>query len=427
MAGTQPVEYDAQGKPIPASNSPAPEYDASGKPLSASAAPPQNAPQGNAGFFGSIQDAYDSAVARPPQGDLDKVGPIGRGFANIGRHVLQAASPIMHPNQTGQALFKQFQPGATFKDTPLYQMGSSIVGDYKAHGPVEGTEDLAGDALGGYLGGKLAEAPLKAGAPMERIGYGAVNDALGARGPKPFQYGHNPARGALEEGVVPAISKQESSIRVQPAMDRVGGEIAGKIGSSQATIPTRFLKESIENPIAEKRAVMQGPGGNSATAPLDTMQESMGKQAPKANTPIYGPGANMGPGNIMPSDVWHTIQNIDKNTRFNPDPEVEGMNEVRRSVRGGLSGNLKDAVPEVAHPMQTYGDLAGARDAIDRTIHSGQSLSKIMDLIKYPAETYGGAGLVKGGRLLQSIDPRFLRTVGRAPAVAAPLLKQGGQ
>jgi hypothetical protein len=210
-------------------------------------------------------------------------------------------------------------------------------------------------------------------------------------------------------------------------MDRVGGDIANKIGSSQATIPTRFLKDSIETPIAEKRAVMQGPGGNGATAPLDTMQESMTTQAPKANTPIYGPGANLGPGNIAPTDVWRTIQNIDKNTRFNPDPEVEGMNEVRRSVRGGLSGNLKDAVPEVAPHMQTYGDLAGARDAIDRTIHSGQSLSKIMDLIKYPAETYGGAAMVKGGQALQSIDPRFLKTIGRAPGTAAPLLKQGEQ
>ena len=410
------VEYDAQGKPLPASSG-ATEYDASGKPITAST----SAPQGNPGFFGPIQDAYDDAVARPPQADLDAVGPLGRGLANVGRHVMQAASPIIHPVKTAMALKDaNSQPFGI-----AGAMAKSIGDDYKAHGLVEGTEDLAGDVLGGYLGGKAMEAPANVGAPMERIGYGAINDALGARGPKPFQYGHNPARGALDEGVVPAMTKQASSERVGPAMDRVGGDIATRIGSSQNTIPTRFLKDSIETPIAEKRAVMQGPGGNGATGPLDTMQQSMTTQAPKANTPIYGPGANLGPGNIMPSDVWRTIHNIDENTRFNPDPEVEGMNEVRRSVRGGLSGNLKDAVPEVAQPMQTYGDLAGARDAIDRTIHSGQSLSKIMDLIKYPAETYGGAGLVRGGQALQKLNPRFLQTLGTAPGVAAPLLRQG--
>lgn len=453
--GTPAVVWDGEEKtgqpppvrPSPQQSHPAVVWDGEGQTGGGHDPALDNAPQGNSGFLGPIQDAYDSAIARPPQADLDKVGPIGRAFANIGRHVLQAASPIMHPNQTGQALFKQFQPGATFKDTPLYQMGSSIVGDYKAHGPVEGTEDLAGDVLGGYLGGKLAEAPLKAGAPMERVGYGAINDALGARGPKPFQYGHNPARGALEEGVVPAMTKQASSARIGPAMDRVGGDIAGRVGSSPNRVLMDDIAQSVDKPLSETSAVMEGPGGGPgrSSAPLDELRAYMTHQAPGATQPIYrSPAPSLsapfdptapvhnapllqGTADASASDLWHTIRNLDANTRFNPQPEIEGLNDVRRSIRGGLSGNLKDAVPEVAHPMQTYGDLAGAHDAIERTIHSGQSLSKIMDLIKYPAETYGGAGLVKGGRLLQSIDPRFLRTIGRAPAVAAPLLKQGGQ
>ena len=76
-----------------------------------------------------------------------------------------------------------------------------------------------------------------------------------------------------------------------------------------------------------------------------------------------------------PTDVWQTIRNIDRNTRFNPDPEVEGVNEVRRDIRGGLRNNLEDAVPGLKPLSERYGDLRTADDAL--SLHSGQQGSAV--------------------------------------------------
>jgi hypothetical protein len=104
-----------------------------------------------------------------------------------------------------------------------------------------------------------------------------------------------------------------------------------------------------------------------------------------------------------PNDVWQTIQNIDRNTRFNPDPEVEGVNEVRRDIRGGLRGNLEDAVPGLKPLSERYGDLRTADDALSRTAGRGGPLKSVKDLFTFPAETAGGTALVRGGRMLQKI------------------------
>jgi hypothetical protein len=416
-------------------------------------------------------------------------------------------------------------------------MAEGFANDAKQHGLPEALEHGAGQVAGGYIAGKIPEM----GAPIERAGLGVVNNALGARGPKMFQYGQNAARGAIDEGIVPAMSKHSASMDLESKLPAVGERVSNAVTSSPATIPLRFLKSSIESPINEARGVMEGPGGGAGrnAAPLDELQGRMSRRAPNASAPIYGSNAgtrftpqetvqamaappkalpaptediplsearpiagkpsrpitltgnramqrdfppygadattrlepggtfvppesqfqapdtfgNLGPSENIgqvagerggmaapkgvlrrpvdagavsdqpsqfldmrhptatPTDLWHTIRNIDENTRFNPQPEIEGMNDVRRSIRGGLSGNLKDAVPEVTAPMQTYSDLSTAREALDRTMHSGTSLKRFLDTAAFPLETTGGAALVKMGRGLSKIDPRFLQSM----------------
>jgi hypothetical protein len=121
-------------------------------------------------------------------------------------------------------------------------------------------------------------------------------------------------------------------------------------------------------------------------------------------------------------DVWHTIRNIDANTRFNPDPEVEGLNEVRRSIRGGLRGNLVEAAPQIAEPSQTYSDLMSAQDALDRTMHSGTSINKLLSIPATPIESTVGAGLYNTGQVLKRIgESKF------TPLLPVPPQQQGAQ
>lgn len=116
-----------------------------------------------------------------------------------------------------------------------------------------------------------------------------------------------------------------------------------------------------------------------------------------------------------PTDVWKTIQNIDRNTRFNPDPEVEGVNEVRRDIRGGLRGNLEDAVPGLKPLSERYGDLRTADDALSRTAGKGARLSDLAKMVSFPTETTAGTAMVRGGRMLAKIPNSFGRTAAYIP------------
>lgn len=121
--------------------------------------PTPPAPQGNSGFFGPIQDVYDSVIARPPQADLDKIGPIGRGFANFGRGVMELGQPIMHPIKTVQAALPHsvselardvITPGSRMIENMV--MGG--VQDAKEHGIPEALEHGAGQVAGGVIAGE---------------------------------------------------------------------------------------------------------------------------------------------------------------------------------------------------------------------------------------------------------------------------------
>jgi hypothetical protein len=99
-------------------------------------------------------------------------------------------------------------------------------------------------------------------------------------------------------------------------------------------------------------------------------------------------------------DVWRTIQNIDKNTRFNPDPEVEGVNELRRHMRGGLRGNLEDAVPGLKPLSQRYGDLKIVEEVLDRSMHGGTSLRKMVSVPTFPIESTVGHAMYETGKAM---------------------------
>lgn len=280
--------------------------------------------------------------------------------------------------------------------------------------------NLLAPVAAGEAGGGLLKA---FAAPATRIGLGLGNDALGATGPKAFKYGQDAARGAYEEGALPALTKHGAAMNVEEVLPKAGKKISNAVFSSPNSVPLRDIAESIEKPLQEGRSIVQGPGGgNRSTAPIDALQESMHAPAPKASAPIYGPSAgNQLPSNFSaiatsPEDVWRTIQNVDKNTRFNPDPEVEGVNELRRSVRGGLRGNLEDAVPGLKPLTQRYADLKQAQESLDRTMHGGIDIGHMLDAAKFPIQTTVGRGLYTAGKAARPMSSVFSKAF---PAVYA--------
>ena len=545
------------------------------------AAPPQQA-----GWRTAIDKAA-APISREEQAGHD---PLTNAANAVGSGLTGAfLSPIAHPWETakglGKTIFSLSQPGGVLPngENPVGDMGASIVKDYKENGPLEATSRLAGQLGGGYLtgeaGGELAGAALKPFAgPLERSGLSLGNNALGAKGPKPFKYDTNPARGAYESGVLPAMSKHSAAMNVEEALPVAGQNVSDAVMRG-GTAPLSDIASSIENPLNEARGIIRGPGGgNRSVEPLDALQVSMARRAPGASQPIYGhgagtpftpdetvaamgrtsqkalpaplneiqlhnapditgtpskpitltqpmrpsrlalspptvdtpltenpfhgrvppnegvenapisasrvgepfatpegnpnygysdkfpsaegkwtggalrrpsgiaegpvsgmsqaeyigeiPGERGGPGQpqgtlIRPQsfsvssepspftnlrhpvasapDLWRTIQNIDRNTRFNPDPEVEGVNELRRDIRGGLRGNLEEAVPGLKPLSQRYGDLKGVQESLEKTMHSGGGgIGKMAQVPMFPIETTVGKGLYSASKLMRA-------------------------
>jgi hypothetical protein len=135
-------------------------------------------------------------------------------------------------------------------------------------------------------------------------------------------------------------------------------------------------------------------------------------QYPESGRP--SPFSNLTHPHATAPDLWRTIQNVDKNTRFNPDPEVEGVNELRRDIRGGLRGNLEDAVPGLKPETQRYSDLKGAEDALDRSLHGGTSLRKMLSVPTFPIETAVGRAMYGAGKAMARPAPPVFANAGPA-------------
>lgn len=486
------------------------------------------------GFFKGVQNKFDEFTAPRMAPEGEGMGDrMERGVENVGRGIVQgAAGSFVHPLNTLKAAWNTSPPGALINaarggdPNPMQGMVDSIM----AH-PEEGLESAAGNVAGGMMMGDAAEGAAGALGAAGRGGLDLGNSVLGARGPKPFKYGANPARGAFEEGVLPALSKHSAATKLESALPEVGQRISDKVMQG-GSVPLGDIAKSIEGPTNQARSVIQGPGGgNRSIEPIDALVESMRNKAPGASRPIYGANAgtpfnaeeaaaaiaspgqrllaapkediSLGetpykPGRLskpmiiegnrpmprewpaygvnppamadidlgdipgeagpMPSepepwgdrfngmkfnehvggkpgtfgggqpqgmlrrtmqfpeseepspfsnlthphatapDVWRTIQNVDKNTRFNPDPEVEGVNELRREMRGGLRGNLEDAVPGLKPDSQRYGDLKSAEESLDRTMHSGDIPHRLMDAAKTPIASMLGKGMYEAGK-----------------------------
>ena len=489
----------------------------------------------------SVQRAFDEFTRPRMDGEEDgmptPMGAGGRGLRNIGRGIIGGlASPFVHPLQTlkggadiGSAVLSN-NPWQMSKALHIPELAQSFV-----EHPAETAESTGGNLLGGALlgegigeaGGALSRS---LAGPMERGGLNLGNAALGARGPKPFKYGANPARGAFEEGVLPAWGKHSASMKLADALPEIGQRISDKVMAG-GNAPLTDIAHSIEGPANEARSIIEGPGGgNRSVDPIDALVNSMRSKAPGASRPIYGPDAGTPytadeavkalsgrqrlalpapkeeiplpdtapgrtrlsqpitlessralprefppygtndpltptygglrgheyigeipgerggagqPGGVLrrspefpessqPSpfsdlrhphatapDVWRTIQNIDKNTRFNPDPEVEGVNELRRDMRGGLRGNLEDAVPGLKPDTQRYSDLKSAEETLDRTLHGGASLRKMLSVPTFPIESAVGRALYGAGKAMAK--PSVFENTGRAAGLVQSL------
>lgn len=486
--------------------------------------------------------------------------PTRNAIDDFARHVAENAVPLIsHPVQSGIGMLKSIGGALAEGHGSPMMIGESLarpliehaVEDYQQHGPVRGTTNLIGSGLGaaatGELMGGAGNKLIQAAGPavsdiLKRTGLALGNNALGARGPKPFKYGANPARGAYEEGVLPAMGKHSAAMKTEAALPEVGQRISAGVESGNP-VPLSDIAESIESPIRQGRNILEGPGGaNRSSEPLNALLESMTHRAPGATQPVYGPSAGrpfsateaaaamtapsrpllpaptedipladmsktrnpkMSPmafpaeenrliqgegrnlhaepeGKIIPRidryglpdpqylsgsahpelsgriarpggvlrrpmtfgestepsplldlrhpeatapDVWRTIQNIDANTRFNPDPEIEGLNEVRRSIRGGLRGNLEEAAPDIIQPSRTYSDLKGAQEALDRSMHGGLTFGKLLSVPTFPLESGAGALLYHASQM--PAPPRLL--LPAAAGTASLLTDRGNQ
>lgn len=430
-----PTEYDAQGKPIPATAaSSATEYDASGQPIAAPNMQPHGA-SGNALTSGhpleTLRANYDEA-ARPS--NASDGGVMGRGLHDLGRGFTETlAGPLIHPLDTIKGIGSTIGGMVTHPDqydpeNPINKMVGSIVQDFQDNGAASAIPHLAGQIGGGAIGGEVAGPVLGAaakplrtlGAATERGGLGVINHALEVT-PKMMKYGQDPARGLVDEGLTPSMSRFSMGNKVDAALPQAGQRISTAVHGSPLTAPYGDVASSIEGPIHGAADTASGFGGGKSLEPLADLWTSTERTAPGASQPIYGGNVPHGTG-VRAPDLWRSIQNLDRNTRFNPDPEVEGVNEVRRDIRGGLRNNLEDAVPGLKPLSQRYGDLATADEALSRTAGRGTPLKSFKDFFTFPAETAAGTAMVRGGRMLQNQIPG-----AAAKAIPGSLLFMGAR
>lgn len=360
--------------------------------------------------------------------EQQNMNPLEKGLRGFGKGAANTLiRPMLHPVDTAMGLLKSL-PHATNPldpENPATQMFRAPAEDYARNGAAEGTGNLLGTVgaglLGSEMGGEALSGAQRLAAPMgaaaERGGLGVINHALDVT-PKMMKYGQNPARGVVDEGLTPSLSKFSLANKVDSALPVAGQRISDAVHSSPLTVPSQNVAASIEHPILGAGDVSSGFGGTGRVEPLADLWGQTEIKAPGASRPIYGSGS---PADISAPDLWHSIRNLDANTRFNPDPEVEGVNEVRRDIRGGLRGNLEDAVPGLKPLSERYGDLRTADEALSRTAGRGSSLKGLKDAFTFPAETAAGTAMVRGGRLLQTpISPFAGRSASAAPLFFAP-------
>lgn len=336
---------------------------------------------------------------------------------------------FVHPLKTVESMSHMGNPYDP--EDPLAKQITGTMDDYSdagggKHGLAYAGTKLLGNAFGSYA---LGEGVGSAGrfvntrlAPAaETLGQDTINGGLLATPAKMMKGGQNPARGLVNEGMLPTLSRSSLERKLAARLPVAGQEVASQ-SLSAAPIPRANLAGRIENPIMEQADVASGFGGTNKIEPLADLWGMMERPAPAATGPIYGPRA---PELVPAGDVWKSRMNLDKNTRFNPDPEIEGVNEIRRDIRGGLQDELVKANPQIGEAAQNYSDLRTADDALDR--HVSKGIGRVKDLAKTPVLSTAGWGLVRGGRLARAFsgNPFLNRLPGAAGLFSAPSTRNG--
>jgi hypothetical protein len=331
-------------------------------------------------------------------------------------------APLVHPLQTGKALLQSIPHMSPYDpQNPIGAPITQAVSDYQeAGGGRHGVAYAGTKALGNTFGSAaLADAgaaPLRfvnrvAAPAAVQAGEDTINSGLLGVPSKVLRNGHNPARGLSEQGLLPAITRTQLERGIDERVPAIGNQISDLVRRGNP-VPAANLVAPIENPILNAGEVTTGFGGRNATEPLADLWQMMERKAPGASAPIYGPSA---PQAVSAQDLWHSRLNLDANTKFNPNPEIESVNEVRRDIRGGLQDQLVGANQELAQPSQDYGDLRAAQEALEKK--PGKGVGKLMDLAKTPVLSTSGLALMKGGRLAGNLTANpFLN---RIPGVAS--------
>jgi hypothetical protein len=381
---------------------------------------PEGVVKDSSGRYGSVAppstlSLYGDALFNPVGSGAHAQGVAGGAEQVAGRAMQTLLSPVLHPLATlkgvggmvreaalGSPESPLYNPAAlAVKPGPLEQRAEEFSDEWNKS-PALALENAGGDAIGTVEGGRAAEGafdaskPLlkKAGTVLENTAQGNLNRVF-RPSTKEILRDENPGRGMLRSGIGPTLSKGNLATKLENASDAVGSRIGeaveradhnanapviqsdtpqGPFASSQRLSPpidpdiprlTSFsTKEPIEAPIQSAIDRIEGPGGTTPRQPYDDLRQSMTRKAPGATAPIYGAEA---PETVLPSDLWKTIRNIDENTRFHTDPEVESVNETRRSIRGGLRPILDATDPAIPGLSHTYSDLQAARTAVPRS------------------------------------------------------------
>lgn len=401
--------------------------------------------------YPQYQDMVVPDAPKAPQVEMKKLGALDAGGGwNPDDLWRGAASGIKnmfaHPFQTAESMGQPFvasgaAPGGMYPTTAATTRPQDSQANAAVQNQAQGDQAQAAKFIGqnpAYTAGTVAgpalataglSKALKVGAPvLGEAMQGFAGDSLNSRmniGTRDTLYGQNPGRGILNSGI--GTSTRNGLIsKVAGAKEANGAMISNVINRADQNanapqITPNQLKPFIEGPINSQRSVVQGPGNHVANAesPLDVAISKYTQPAPGATAPIYGPNA---PSTILPTDLWKTIQNVDKNTRFNPQPEVETLNEVGRDIRGGLRGQLETVDPSIKPLSQNYSDLSSAQTALDRQgapyyqPHGLRSL--LADTVNsYPVRTAISSGLYKAGGALKALGAPAM---GPAGAVFAP-------
>ncbi len=388
-------------------------------------APPTEKPpslmKGNA-----VQREYDRLTEIKPLDFSSVSSGLDTTLGNMGAGLMGTVSPLVHPEKFAQSLEprggllqKTWEtvggPAAVMIDraiAPFMPQGGESVKEYSRRAGGQGLGllgNIAGSAGIGEAAGAASE-PLQAG------GARLINRTAGSL-LKDYAHGADPGRAYLEGGGTPALTMRglgnKSAAINEATGTKIGGLLRGPSGDTM--IPTEEILPRISEPTARLRTQMEGPGGTGAPPSLFDFESRFLKPLATAEDA----------GGMPARDLFAMKKNVMANTRWN-DPAQFDMNAMRQQVGGGLSGLLKEKVPEAgplfkiyqgtenlanralgraatgSMPLTTLG-AKGLELALAASGGGPRALPFLLDTV--PVRTTAGYGLFKAGRLAPAAGP----------------------